>query len=71
MDKSKQKITHITMLCQILLNRLHDYVAENNFSKGLKYTAKNFLRQLSIVERKRYDKFYEHDETYWRLAPII
>lgn len=63
MANAKQKITHITILSQILLNRLHDHVANNNFSKGLKYSAAKFINQLSVVERERYDKFFEHDES--------
>lgn len=49
------------MISQILLNRLSDTVAENNFSKGLKYAAKKFIDQLLIVERVRFDKFFAHD----------
>lgn len=63
MDNQKQKITHITILSQVLLNRLHDHTAENNFSKGLKYSAKKFVEQLTEVERKRFDKFFDHDKT--------
>lgn len=59
--EAKQKITHITMLSQILLNRLSDKIAENNFSHGLKYAAKNFVKQMEEVERVRYDKFFAHD----------
>jgi exonuclease I len=62
MVSDKQKITHITMLSQILMNRLSDKIAENNFSKGLKYSAKTFVKQLEEVERKRFDKFDLHDQ---------
>lgn len=52
------------MLSQILLNRLSDNIAENNFSNGLKYSAKTFVKQLEEVERNRFDKFFEHNSEY-------
>ena len=62
MSYSKQKITHITFLSQILLNRLSDKIADNNFRAGLKYSAQKFVTQLEMVESKRFDKLFNHNE---------
>lgn len=62
MSNPKQKITHITFLSQILLNRLSDKIAENNFRAGLKYSAVKFVNQLEKVEGSRFDKLFNHNE---------
>ena len=58
----KQKITHITLLCQVLWFRLQGPVAENNFKQKLKNVAKSFLNELENVERERFGVFIDKQE---------
>lgn len=56
------KVTHTTILCQILQNYLGDDLADGVFRHKLKYAAKNFIEELKIVEKKQFDKFYDKEE---------
>ena len=56
------RITHIAILSQILLNYLNDTNANNYFGKLLKMTCKRFLSELIKVERNVYDKFFDKSE---------
>ena len=55
----QDKITHIVINSELLLNRLQDSVAEKMFKQALKNKAKNFIEELKTVERDWYDKFFD------------
>lgn len=59
---NQDKITHIVINCEVLLNRLQDAVAEKMFKQALKNKAKNFIEELKTVEHNWYDKFFEQKE---------
>jgi hypothetical protein len=42
----QDKITHIVINSELLLNRLQDSVAEKMFKQALKNKAKNFIEEL-------------------------
>ena len=57
-----EKITHIAINAQVLLNRLHDQTAGNVFKQVLKHKAKNFIDELIKVEKTLYNGFFEAKE---------
>ena len=59
---SHEKITHVSILSQVLQNYLGDDLANGFFKQSLKQSAKNFLNQLREVERKQYDSFFKKEE---------
>ena len=56
------KVTHIAINCQVLINRLNDKVADSYFKQKLKQTAKSFLQELFKVEKEYYDVFFDKSE---------
>lgn len=56
------KVTHVAINCQVLLNRLSDQVAEDYYKTGLKQTARKFLNELLKVEKEMFDKFFDKSE---------
>jgi hypothetical protein len=59
--RPEDKITHITINCQVLLNRLSDELANKVFKQTLKQKAKTFLDELIKVE-KIYNDFFDAKE---------
>lgn len=59
---TQDKITHIVINSELLLNRLQDSVAEKMFKQALKNKAKKFIEELKTVERDWYDKFFDQKE---------
>ena len=56
------RITHTTILCQVLQNYLSDDLANGFFKHSLKSSANNFITQLQNVERKQFDSFHNELE---------
>jgi len=56
------KVTHIAINSEILINRLNDPIADGYFKQKLKQTAKLFLQELLKVEKEYYDKFFDKSE---------
>ena len=55
-------ITHIAINSQVLSNRLSDERTKGVFSKNLKFTCNQFLKELQKVEENIFDKFFDKNE---------
>ena len=59
--KRSDRIAHVIVASQLLLNYLSDSLAENVFGKQVKMKAKNLQQDLIRVEKKHFDHIAGHE----------
>ena len=59
--KRSDRIAHVIITSQLLLNYLSDSLAENVFGMQVKMKAKNLQQELIRVEKKHFDHIAGHE----------